>query len=133
MMCKEGQTRSVRVYIAERYSRTGEARWDDKPIDLCIAKIVEVLNANGVPTVASCCGHGKRLGSIALEDDRELLIAADYEMAREVYRAVSVTGLIDDPTESGGDGVAEICGYPISAKEGHYCTSRPGPHWVHVC
>jgi hypothetical protein len=38
-------------------------------VDKCIASIVESL-----PTVSSCCGHGKRTGRIVLEDGRELEI-----------------------------------------------------------
>jgi hypothetical protein len=53
-------------------------------IDRCIAHIVAALNAGGVPTKASCCGHGKRPGSIILEDGRELFIIANYEEAREL-------------------------------------------------
>ena len=44
-------------------------------IDFCIHKIVAALNAGGIRTVASCCGHGKMLGRIDLEDGRTLAIA----------------------------------------------------------
>ena len=43
-------------------------------IDRCIHQIVAALNAGGVPTVASCCGHGKIPGRIDLEDGRTLAI-----------------------------------------------------------
>lgn len=43
-------------------------------IDFCISDIVAALNAAGVTTVASCCGHGERDGIISLEDGRELVI-----------------------------------------------------------
>jgi len=43
-------------------------------IDACIADIVACLNAGNVTTVASCCGHGERSGSIMLEDGRELRV-----------------------------------------------------------
>jgi hypothetical protein len=46
-------------------------------IDLCIADIVAALNAAGIKTVASCCGHGQISGSVVLEDGRELIIR-DY-------------------------------------------------------
>ena len=45
-------------------------------IDLCIADLVAALNAANIPTVASCCGHGKIDGSIILEDGRWLTIQA---------------------------------------------------------
>ena len=44
-------------------------------IDFCIHQIVAALNAGGVGTVASCCGHGKMPGRIDLDDGRTLLIA----------------------------------------------------------
>jgi hypothetical protein len=34
-------------------------------IDKCIAHIVAALNAGGIETVASCCGHGKMDGLLA--------------------------------------------------------------------
>ena len=43
-------------------------------IDWCIAEIVAALNAGGVRTVASCCGHQRRHGRIDLVDGRVLTI-----------------------------------------------------------
>lgn len=51
-------------------------------IDRCIAQLVAALNAGGIRTVASCCGHGRGPGSIALDDDRWLLILDDDEARR---------------------------------------------------
>lgn len=44
-------------------------------IDFCIADIVSALNAANIKTLASCCGHGERLGSIMLDDGRELVVS----------------------------------------------------------
>ncbi len=44
-------------------------------IDWCIHQIVAALNAGGVETVASCCGHGKQDGRIDLADGRILTIS----------------------------------------------------------
>lgn len=52
--------------------------------DPCLAPLVVALNAGGQRTVASCCGHGRRPGAVALVDGRELIIAPDHETAREV-------------------------------------------------
>jgi hypothetical protein len=52
--------------------------------DPCIAPIVAALNAAGIATVASCCGHGEQLGNIALADGRELIIARNFEAARAI-------------------------------------------------
>jgi hypothetical protein len=46
-------------------------------IDYCIADIVAALNAAGINTIASCCGHGMDDGSILLDDrydNREIII-----------------------------------------------------------
>jgi len=43
-------------------------------IDFCIADIVAALNAGGITTTGSCCGHHKILGSVCLEDGRNLII-----------------------------------------------------------
>ena len=43
-------------------------------IDYCIHRIVAALNAGGIRTVASCCGHKRMPGNIMLEDGRVLVI-----------------------------------------------------------
>lgn len=53
-------------------------------VDECIWKIVYALNAFGIRTVASCCGHGHRPGIIALADGRELVIVRDFNEARSI-------------------------------------------------
>ena len=55
-----------------------------KSIDSCIATFVRGLNTFGFKTIASCCGHGKRPGNIALADGREIIICPDYETARKI-------------------------------------------------
>ena len=44
-------------------------------IDFCTHKLVAALNAGGIRTVTSCCGHGNDAGRIDLEDGRTLAIA----------------------------------------------------------
>lgn len=63
--------------------------------DPCIAPIVKALNDAGICTVASCCGHKRRPGVIALADGRELFIARDFAEARQVDKAFPAT--INDP------------------------------------
>lgn len=46
-------------------------------IDHCIHHIVAALNAGGVETVASCCGHGTQRGRIDLADGRVLFIEGE--------------------------------------------------------
>lgn len=43
-------------------------------IDWCIHHIVAALNAAGIETVASCCGHGTQPGRIDLADGRVLVL-----------------------------------------------------------
>ena len=73
-MCEWGQTEKVRVKIPAKNSYTGKERWDHKPIDKCIAPLVKALNEGGIITAGSCCGHGRYLGGIELEDGRVLVI-----------------------------------------------------------
>lgn len=73
-MCRHGDDVLVRVPIPANLSHTGASRWDMKGIDLCIAPIIAALNAHGILTASSCCGHGKGLGTIVLQDGRELVV-----------------------------------------------------------
>lgn len=43
-------------------------------VDWCIHHIVAALNAGGIETTASCCGHGTQDGRIDLADGRVLMI-----------------------------------------------------------
>lgn len=70
-MCKHNTT--VQMPIAGRV----------RNIDQCISHIVAALNAGGVTTVASCCGHGNRPGTIALDDGRSIAIFGSFEEESE--------------------------------------------------
>lgn len=58
--------------------------------DPCIVEIVRALNNAGLKTVASCCGHGFRPGSICLEDDREIHIVRNRDEGRKFDRVFPV-------------------------------------------
>lgn len=45
--------------------------------DPCLASLVKALNDAGIPTIASCCGHGTHASSVALADGRWLLVVDD--------------------------------------------------------
>lgn len=83
-MCDHGDTVDVRVLVPAHLAFEGVDTWKSKPVDRCIALIVEALNAAGVHTVASCCGHGVMHGTIVLADGRDLQIKpfdpADYRV-----------------------------------------------------
>jgi hypothetical protein len=43
-------------------------------IDYCVAGLVAALNAGGIATSISCCGHGELPGTIVLSDGRLMTI-----------------------------------------------------------
>lgn len=55
--------------------------------DPCLVPLVRALYENGFPTVASCCGHGKRPGNVALSDGRTIFVA-DQEQSEIIYKAI---------------------------------------------
>ena len=57
-------------------------------IDYCIHHIVAALNAAGIGTVASCCGHEKMKGNIVLDDGRVLIIQMTPESMDEWGKAL---------------------------------------------
>ncbi len=59
-------------------------------IDHCIHQIVAALNAGGVRTVASCCGHEEMKGNIVLEDGRVLLIQETPKSMKAWKKAVRI-------------------------------------------
>lgn len=61
--------------------------------DPCIAPLVTALNAGGLPTVASCCGHGRQRGMISLADGRELLVVAAGREHRNQLAEAFIRGL----------------------------------------
>lgn len=75
-MCQWGTETQCLVPMPAELSHTGEFRWAIKGVDTCIAPIVDALNAAGIYTANSCCGHGKAPGRIALHDGRELFIVS---------------------------------------------------------
>lgn len=64
----------------ERHGRDGV--WCDP----CLVPLVKALNDGGVRTVASCCGHGAKDGSICLTDGRVLRIYPDLDAFMESMR-----------------------------------------------
>ena len=89
-MCKGGTNTRVRVRIPEDLSCTGKSYLRTMKIDSCIAPIVKALQDGKVDMRGSCCGHGKGLGDIHLQDGRILLIAnaQKWLVSRERYLLV---------------------------------------------
>ena len=69
-------------------------------IDRCIHHIVEALNAGGVWTASSCCGHKVMKGMIALEDGRLLLILPETPKSVEEWSEVMTAPMWYDKRES---------------------------------
>lgn len=78
--CKTAPNREAAMVTIERKPDGTPSVWCDP----CIAPIIRALNAGGVATIASCCGHQNRPGSIVLADGREMIMARTYEEARAV-------------------------------------------------
>jgi len=64
---------------------------DSGHYDKCIVPIIDALNAGGIETTSSCCGHNHVLGLISLRDGRWLLICDDWG---EMHR-------VSDPADEG--------------------------------
>ena len=64
-------------------------------IDEEIRHLVDVLNRNGFETVASCSGHGKMMGNIALKNGSEIMIIENYDKARKIEQILISEGLYE--------------------------------------
>lgn len=47
--------------------------------DPCLAPLIGALNDGGLPTIASCCGHGHSPGRVMLADGRQIFVLPDPE------------------------------------------------------
>lgn len=72
-MCDYPNREAAMVKVAEKV-------WCDP----CLVPLVMALNNAGIPTVASCCGHGRRPSTVALADGREIIVARSFEEARAI-------------------------------------------------
>lgn len=77
-------SRESQMVVLERDASGTPTIWCDPEI----VDLVRALNTGDLRTVASCSGHGEQHGNIALKDGRELLIAPDYDTARQMERAL---------------------------------------------
>ena len=76
-MCEWGQRTECFVNTPANLSNTGDDYWSFKAVDSCLSDIVDALNKAGILTSNCCCGHGKRQGTIILQDGRELKIKGE--------------------------------------------------------
>ena len=92
-MCEWGTNVNRMLMISAQKSHTGEAYKKIIGIDACIAPIIDALNAAGIETQESCCGHGKCTGYIALMDGRVLAVLADkaaWDRFRDIAEELEV-------------------------------------------
>lgn len=97
-MCDYAPNREAAMVVLERDAGGKATVWCDP----CIAPIVRALNADGLRTIASCCGHGTRPGRIALHSGQELFILPDFDSARRADDLLTALGFppgITDPSE----------------------------------
>lgn len=66
-MCDHSPNREAAMVVVQ------EGIWCDP----CLEPLIRALNDGGLPTVASCCGHGHYSGWVALTDGRYLSLHAD--------------------------------------------------------
>ena len=76
-MCEYGDTVPVEVMVLAPLAHEGTDTRKVKPIDRCIAPIVQALDQAGIYMLGSCCGHGKTNGEIPLADGRIIRIQPD--------------------------------------------------------
>lgn len=93
-MCEWNTTTQVRLCFTREISGLRVV-----PVDSCIAPLVQALNDAGIATVASCCGHGKGLGNIALKDGRELFVLPDFDSSRRANEVLDGAAAIGGSTE----------------------------------
>ena len=70
------QTEDVFLKIPSDLSSSSNSYWRYTKIDKCIAPIVKAIQGGGIDMRGSCCGHGKRVGEISLQDGRIIIITS---------------------------------------------------------
>lgn len=91
--------------------------------DPCLADLVGALNAAGLRTVTSCCGHGTDVGSIVLADGRELVIRQFGPTADPLDRDGHTCPC---PHQAGHPACA--CGSPEPSTTGRVTAEKAGQH-----
>jgi len=87
-MCQWGTLTTVKLCKPQKNSIG--ALFDTVTVDSCIAPIIQALNNAGIETIASCCGHKRRIGNIVLGDNRELFIIPDFETGRKIDELIDI-------------------------------------------
>lgn len=87
--------------------------------DPCLTPLIKALNDGGLRTVASCCGHDHRPGSVMLDDGRVLLILPDRDwdtwLAKAIHERVGDMPGHEPRCTCPEDGHARNCAYHTQA------------------
>jgi len=84
---QDKDSREAQMIVTHRNEQGKPTVWCDPEI----VDLVKALNDGGVPTIASCSGHGERNGNIMLKDGRELIIANDFDDARCIENKITTS------------------------------------------
>lgn len=83
-MCEWGNDIYCLVLVPADLSHSERPYWKLIGIDSCLAPMVNALNRAGIYTASCCCGHGKQLGHLWLQDGRKFIIMPP-EITREEF------------------------------------------------
>lgn len=75
-------TREAAMVVLERDPSGTSTVWCDPEI----VDLVGALNRGGIPTAASCSGHGEKPGWIALKDGRQLAVVPDLDGFKQLAK-----------------------------------------------
>ena len=78
--------------IPAHLSHSGISYVKTVDVDRCIWDLINKLNSAGIVTISSCCGHGRRPGSVILGNGQELLLIKDYEEGRKIDDILNKNG-----------------------------------------
>lgn len=92
-MCEWGTYENCTVWICAKDSPSGEGFWANKPVDACLAPLINAFNDLGFLTRSCCCGHGKRPFSIVFHNGFEL-IGDLYPSAETMNESIVATTAI---------------------------------------
>ena len=70
-------------------------------VDHCIHRIVAALNAGGVVTKGTCCGHGEVMGRIDLSDGRTLILPRNKEQQDQLLKEWQLSTHCEHPLTRG--------------------------------
>lgn len=86
-MCDHSPNREAAMVVI-REGTPERKRRDGVWCDPCLVPLVTALNDGGIPTIASCCGHGTHPSTVALTDGRWIFLVP-AEQVDAIYAATA--------------------------------------------